>query len=106
MAMRLLRGPLFFLLLGFGAAEAGTLKAYRFEGGEYVLVSDLADFYHLGRDLGEARERAEYRAAAGQVSFQADRRDIELNGVIHWLGSPILFERNKLGLRFRRTQGD
>ena len=96
MAMRLLRGAHCCLLLAVGAAQAGTLKAYRFEGGEYVLVSDLADFYRLGRDLGSARERAEYRAVGGQLSVQADRRDIEMNGVIHWLAAPVLFERNKL----------
>lgn len=96
MQKRFLWGLFCALALAVGVAQGGTLKAYRFDGGEYVSVSELADFYRLGRDLSGARERAEFRGAQGRLALQAERREIELNGVTHWLGAPVLFERGRL----------
>jgi N-acetylmuramoyl-L-alanine amidase len=95
-AIRFLWRSFVWLVLAAGLAQAATLKAYRFDGGEYVMVSELADFYHLGRDLSPARERADYRAASGQLVLQAECRDITVNEVTHWLGAPVLFERGRL----------
>jgi len=73
-------------------AVAVVLKSRRFEGGEYVLVSDVAQFYHLGRNTSNDRDAASYRDLAGE----ADRREITLNGVQHWLSAPIHSSQGKL----------
>jgi N-acetylmuramoyl-L-alanine amidase len=40
--------------------------------------------------------RAEYKTSFAQLEMEADRRDIFVNGVNHWLSTPILATRNKL----------
>jgi N-acetylmuramoyl-L-alanine amidase len=76
--------------------QAATLKAYRFESGEYVSVVEMAQFYRLGRDLSRDKEIAEFRSAAGQLSLQAERRVVTLNGLNHWLSAPVILARGKL----------
>ncbi|MBM3860084.1 MAG: N-acetylmuramoyl-L-alanine amidase [Verrucomicrobia bacterium] len=76
------------------AADAGAavLKSRRFEGGEYVLISDIAYYYHLGRNTSNDRETVSYR----DLVAKADRREITLNGIQHWLSAPIHFYQGKL----------
>jgi len=93
---RVVWGILVCWLLGVGAVTAATLKASKFAGADYVMVSELAAHYNLGRDSSRDRELARYKAAHGTLALQAERREIALNGVTHWLSAPVLFERGRL----------
>jgi N-acetylmuramoyl-L-alanine amidase len=77
-------------------AQSRSLKAHRLAGGEYVAVSDIAEFYALGRNRSGSRERADYQTPASQLIVQAGRREIRLDGVQHWLSAPVLSARGKL----------
>jgi N-acetylmuramoyl-L-alanine amidase len=77
-------------------AQPGTLKAYRFGGTYYVAINDVAGYYGLGADTRGGLTRAEYKTSFGQLEVEAERRDILLNGVTHWISTPILAERNRL----------
>lgn len=79
-----------------GPERAGTLKGYRIGDDLYVSVNDLAAYYNLGRDKSAAFASGEYRTATASLSVQADRRDIELNGIAHWLTAPIVAARGRL----------
>jgi N-acetylmuramoyl-L-alanine amidase len=77
-------------------AQPTTLKAYRYGNTYYVAVSDVANYYGLGADARGVVNRAEYKTGFAQLEMEADRRDILLNGVNHWLSTPILAMRGKL----------
>jgi len=77
-------------------AEGSSLNAHRLAGGEYVAIGDLARFYSLGHNKSGSSERAEYQTAFAQLFLQADRREIQLNGVEHWLSAPVLWARGQL----------
>ena len=85
-----------FLLAGTTSAQAAPLKAYRFGNTYYVSVRDVAAYYGLGRDIRDVVDRAEYKTSFAQLEMQADRRDILVNGVNHWLSTPVLVERGRL----------
>ncbi len=78
------------------AAGAATLKSRRFEGGEYVLVNDVAQYYGLGRNSSEDPETARYRTSFADLTLTADRREVTLNGVQHWLSAPIYSSQGRL----------
>jgi N-acetylmuramoyl-L-alanine amidase len=77
-------------------ADAGSLNARRLAGGEYVAVREIAKFYWLGRDRSGSSDRAEYRTSFAQLSLQARRREIQINGAQHWLSIPVLEVRGQL----------
>jgi N-acetylmuramoyl-L-alanine amidase len=81
---------------GAGNERSATLKGYRIGDELYVSVNDLAAYYNLGRDKSAAFELADYRTATASLSVQAERRDIELNGINHWLTAPIVSARGRL----------
>jgi N-acetylmuramoyl-L-alanine amidase len=92
----LVGGLLAFSLANAASAPPLRLKAYRFGNTYYVSVRDVASYYSLGRDIRGVVDRAEYKTSFAQLEMQADRRDILLNGVNHWLSTPVLVERGKL----------
>jgi N-acetylmuramoyl-L-alanine amidase len=69
---------------------------HRLAGGQYVAVRQLASAYELGRDRSRNTRRAEYRTSTAELAIEADHRDIRLNGVVHWLGAPVLAQRGTL----------
>lgn len=81
---------------GTAFAQPTTLKAYRYGNTYYVAASDVANYYGLGADARGVVNRAEYKTSFAQLEMEADRRDILLNGVNHWLSTPILAMRGKL----------
>ena len=83
-----LAGPVF--------AQPTTLKAYRFANTYYVAVGDVANYYGLGPELRGVVNRAEYKTSFAQLETEAERRDILVNGVNHWVSTPILSTRGKL----------
>jgi len=81
---------------GTAFAQPTPLKAYRYENTYYVAVGDVATYYGLGPETHGAANRAEYKTSFAQLEVEADRRDIVVNGVMHWLSSPVLATRDKL----------
>ncbi len=79
-----------------GFAQPMALKAYRYGNMYYVAVGDVANYYGLGPDTRGIINRAEYKTSFAQLEMEADRRDVLLNGVNHWLSAPILAVRGKL----------
>ena len=79
-----------------GFAQPMALKAYRYGNTYYVAVGDVANYYGLGPDTRGVINRAEYKTSFAQLEVEADRRDVLLNGVNHWLSAPILAVRGKL----------
>ena len=75
--------------------ERTTLKSHRIEGRSYVTVGDLADYYHLGRGIRDDGKRIEYRTGAARLALETDSREIQLDGVGHWLSTPVLFARGE-----------
>jgi len=96
LATKILWGMLAAWLGAVNVVSAASLKAYRFEGEDYVSAADVAGFYGLGNDRSTAKERAVYRGAMGSLVLDAERRDIELNGIVHWLSVPVLSHRDRL----------
>ncbi|HUJ11765.1 MAG TPA: N-acetylmuramoyl-L-alanine amidase [Verrucomicrobiae bacterium] len=84
------------LFASVAPAQSTTLKTYRIGGVDYVSVRDVAAHYGLGRDVRSVVDRAEYKTSFAQLEMQADRRDILLNGVNHWISTPILVARGHL----------
>ena len=77
---------------------AATLNAHRLAGGRYVTVGDMARYYSLGHNSSGSGERAEYRTPSAQLVLESDHCEILLNGVQHWLSSPVLAARGQLWL--------
>lgn len=75
--------------------EMSALRSHRIEGQSYVTVGDLAGYYHLGRGIRDDGKRIEYRMGAAHLILEADSREIQLNGVGHWLSVPVLFARGE-----------
>jgi N-acetylmuramoyl-L-alanine amidase len=77
-------------------SQPSTLRAYRYDNTYYVAVSDVANYYGLGSEARGSVGRAQYKTSFAQLDVEADRRDIVVNGVTHWLSTPILATRGKL----------
>ena len=87
--------PLIVCLLA-AVAGAVVLKSRRFEGGEYVMVSDVAKCYGLGGDTSREKKTARYRTSFAEWFLEDERREITLNGVQHWLSAPIYGSQDRL----------
>jgi len=86
-----------FVLTSTAFSQPSTLHAYRFGGTYYVAVDDVAGYYGLNPEgRGGGLRRAEYQTSFGQLEVEAERRDILVNGVTHWVSTPVLAERNRL----------
>ncbi len=75
--------------------ETHRLQSHHIEGRRYVTVGDLAGYYHLGRGMREDGKRVEYRS---RLVLETDSRQIQLDGVGHWLSTPVLFARGEFWL--------
>ena len=86
----------FAVMMGAAAvAQSMTLKSHRLAGRSYVTVSDLASYYHLGRGARDGDKRVEYKTATVSLVVEADSREIQLNGVGHWLSAPVRSARGE-----------
>src|SRR5204863_6823637 len=63
------------------AGQAGTLHSHRLAGNSYVTVREVLETYQINR---------------GQISVEPDHREIALNGIQHWLNTPVLAARGQL----------
>jgi N-acetylmuramoyl-L-alanine amidase len=87
---------LIYCAIGLPTAQPASLKPTRVAGRDCVTVTTLATHYGLGRDLRAGTTRAEYRTPSTHLSVRADERRLILNGVTHWLTTPILSARGQL----------
>jgi N-acetylmuramoyl-L-alanine amidase len=62
------------------------------------MVGDLAAYYHLGRGVRDRDDLVEYQTPVASLALKPDDREIELDGVEHWLSSPVLAARGELWL--------
>jgi N-acetylmuramoyl-L-alanine amidase len=76
-------------------SEPAVLKAHRIGGNSYIMMGDVARYYGLGRNVSRDDDRLEYRTKFAQLSVQAERREINVNGVQHWLSAPVLSARGQ-----------
>jgi len=84
-------------LLGTTAsAEMTALKSHRVEGRLYVMVGDLAAYYHLGRGIEAGDGRRKYETYTATLVVEPGNREIQLDGVGHWLSMPVLSARGEL----------
>lgn len=83
-------------VVNLGHAQSQPLKSVRFNGVSYVTVREVADYYGLGRDAARDAGRAEYRTSFAQLALEVEHRDIAINGVTHWISTPVLAARNQL----------
>lgn len=81
------------------SAEPPVLPRHRINGEYCIAVGQLAQAYDLGRNQSLEDRCAEYRTATADLLVEEDRRDIHLNGVAHWLNSPIVSKRGRLWIR-------
>jgi N-acetylmuramoyl-L-alanine amidase len=89
-----------FACAALGASpDPQMVPQHRLANGQYVAIRQLASAYELGRDHSHDARRAEYRTGTAELTIETDRRDIHLNGVIHWLNAPVLSERGTLWIR-------
>ncbi|HUK83747.1 MAG TPA: N-acetylmuramoyl-L-alanine amidase [Verrucomicrobiae bacterium] len=86
------------VVLASGAFAQATLKSHRIGGKSYVTVGDVAGFYHLGRAIRERNQRITYRTATASLVVEANSREIQLDGVGHWLSTPVLTARGEFWL--------
>jgi N-acetylmuramoyl-L-alanine amidase len=89
-----------FACAALGASpDPQIVPQHRLAGGQYVAVRQLASVYELGRDHSQDAHHAEYRTSAAELAVEVDRRDIHLNGVVHWLSAPVIAQRGALWIR-------
>lgn len=86
-------------LAGAVHGQGLPLKSYQIAGARYVAVADVARYYGLGRDTNSDASRAVYATSFVRLVLQADQRDAEINGVHHWLTSPVRSSRGRLWIR-------
>ncbi|HTS18549.1 MAG TPA: N-acetylmuramoyl-L-alanine amidase [Verrucomicrobiae bacterium] len=75
--------------------DSHTLRSHQLEDRSYVMVGDLASYYHLGHGTRDDGKRIEYRTDATHLVLEADSSEIQLDGVGHWLSTPVLFARGE-----------
>ncbi len=84
------RARLILLLAGSLALapwiEAKQWEIIRLQGRDYVPVENVGAFYSLGSELRPAENRVSFIAEHADLQFQAGARDVQINGVRHWLG--------------------
>jgi len=80
---------------GSAVGQTTTLRSHRLAGRSYVTIGDLAGYYHLGRGIRHDDKQVAYRTAAASLAVEADSREIQLDGVTHWLSAPVLSARGE-----------
>ncbi len=76
----------FFLALPIPHLDAADWTPVRIEGRDYVSAAEIAQFYSLGESLRPAENRLNFLAEHADLQFQINSREVQINGVRHWLG--------------------
>lgn len=68
------------------SAQISRFRSARFNAEPYVAVADLARHFELGGNQSDYGRRVVYRSLIVEV----DRRDIQIQGINHWLNKPVV----------------
>lgn len=89
LAMTLLGGWLMTVAGPAAVCGANQPERRTIDGQRYMSVVSVAKRHGLGSNKSSSRRHAEYRTGTMSLSVSAERRDIQINGVYHWLDRPI-----------------
>jgi len=86
------------LMLLSGALHAGdfTWKTERFEGRDYVSLQQMTEFYGFATPLSPVNNVIGLDSGKTQVQVTLNSREIEINGVKHWLSFPVVVQGDKI----------
>lgn len=74
----------FVAVCGANQPESRTINGQR-----YVSVSSVAKRFGLGTNRSSSSRHADYRGKTMSLAVSAERRDVQINGVYHWLDRAI-----------------
>lgn len=82
--------------LGSAPVTAQSFRTINIEGRAYAAVSDVAAHFNLRGDRNDSERFADFSAGGRSLIVSAERRDIVLQGINHWLDAPVRLSRGKL----------
>ncbi len=85
--------PLAFLLF-IVSSQAWEVKSYG--GRDHVSLDEIATFYGLGEESVTDARTKKLKGAGRELVAMSDSREMEINGLKHWLAFPVLKENGKL----------
>lgn len=86
-------GRIFILLMLFATALRAadfTWKLERFEGRDYVTLQQVVEFYGFTNPLAPVDNVINLETDKSQMAITLNSREMEINGVKHWLAFPVL----------------
>ena len=92
-------GRIFMLLMLFTTALRAadfSWKLERFEGRDYVTLQQLAEFYGFASPLAPVNNVVSLESDKAQMQITLNGREVEINGVQHWLAFPVLEMEGKI----------
>ncbi len=92
------RRYLLALLLPACVLRAGEFKwaTERLEGRDYVPLRQVAQFYGFPAELHPANNQLTLDSDSAQMQVTLNSREIEINGVKHWLAFPVVATGDKI----------
>ncbi|MEO6053710.1 MAG: N-acetylmuramoyl-L-alanine amidase [Chthoniobacterales bacterium] len=78
-----------FLLLSLISSRAFDWQIQRYQGRDYVPLSNVAEFYSFPKDAANSGEALIYKNGSMSLEFTRDSREVTINGVKHWMSFPI-----------------
>jgi len=89
--MRLARYFIILLLIaGTSRAAEFSWRTERFEGRDYVSLQQMAEFYGFSRPLSPVNNVIGLDSGKAQLDVTLNSREMEINGVKHWLAFPVI----------------
>ncbi len=67
-----------------------TWKLERFEGRDYVTLQQMVEFYGFATPLAPVNNVVSLESDKAELNITLNSREVEINGVKHWLGFPVL----------------
>jgi len=87
-------GALLLFLAGPFSAEAWEIKSYG--GRDHVPLDEIATFYDLGEETSPDAKTKRLKGSGRQLLATINSRELEINGLKHWLAFPILEDSGRL----------
>ena len=92
-------GKTFPLLLALACAlhaEEFKWKTERLDGRDYVPLAQLAQFYGFPAELYPVKNLLTLDSDSAQIQVTLNSREVEINGVKHWLAFPVYASGDKI----------
>ena len=89
---------LLFLMLFASVSPAADFawRTERFEGRDYVSLQQMEEFYGFASHLAPVNNVIGLDSGKAQVQVTLNSREIEINGVKHWLAFPVIAQDDKI----------